>query len=48
MAPIGEGAILRVGHSFWGTIDELSVYNVILTQQQIQRIVAAGPKGKCP
>ncbi|HZQ47624.1 MAG TPA: LamG-like jellyroll fold domain-containing protein, partial [Verrucomicrobiae bacterium] len=33
--------------SFYGAIDELSVYNLALTGTQIQTIYNAGPAGKC-
>lgn len=53
--PIAEGPpVVQVGvhadlaNPFFGIIDELAVYNVVLTQQQIQAIIAAGAKGKCP
>ncbi|HEV2210481.1 MAG TPA: LamG-like jellyroll fold domain-containing protein [Verrucomicrobiae bacterium] len=34
--------------SFWGTIDEVSVYSRALSAAEIQSIYAAGSDGKCP
>jgi hypothetical protein len=38
---------LVVGRMTGGALDELTIYRVALTEEQIQAIVAAGSKGKC-
>jgi hypothetical protein len=38
---------LRTNYSFYGTIDELAVYNRALTASEVQGIYNAGSSGKC-
>jgi hypothetical protein len=38
----------NVSNSFWGTVDELSVYNRALTANEILHIYFADSAGKCP
>src|SRR5205085_10030903 len=38
----------NLGNSFWGTIDEMSIYSSTLGAAEISAIYNAGPGGKCP
>ena len=38
----------QVNNAFYGSIDEMAVYNRALTTAEIQDIHAAGGSGKCP
>ena len=41
------GDVFQGGEPFVGSIDEIEVYNLALTQNQIQSIFNAGNAGKC-
>jgi len=45
--PAAIGALGDLHRGFWGTVDELSIYNRALAAAEIQAIYSAGGAGKC-
>ena len=48
LEPIMWGFTTRNCISFWGTIDELSIYARALAPSEVETIYDAGGYGKCP